>query len=123
MNMSLTLLLLAMVATQTNSAPLGENCALHMSENGNVVTLQGVVDPQDWPQGSYKMQIDARQGGSRSLSQQAGQFGGEHTQSDGGFLVLASTTMYISNGGRLTVTLHVKGGDHSTSCSFDYEWK
>ncbi|MCF7702490.1 curli-like amyloid fiber formation chaperone CsgH [Loktanella sp. M215] len=120
MKMFPTLLPFALIATHAVATPLAEGCALRMSEIGSMVTVQGAVDPQDWPRGSYEMTIEARQGGNRSLSQQAGKFDNESAQTADGLFVLSTTKVYVSNGGSLAVTLRVEDGDRNVSCSLDY---
>ena len=120
MKMFPTLFVLALSAAHASATPSSESCSLRMSENGNFVTLQGVVDPQIWPRGTYDMTMEVQQGGNKSLSRQAGAFG-EGTPSEDGLLVLSSTTVYVSDGGRLTVTLDIKDGNRNASCSLDYE--
>lgn len=121
MKMFPILLPFALIATQAVASFSAEGCALRMSENGNLVTLQGVVDPRDWPRGDYEMTLDAQQGGNRSLSRQAGAFDNVSAAISKGMLVLSTTTMHVSVGGRLAVTLHVKDENRIVSCSFDYE--
>jgi hypothetical protein len=121
MKMFLILLPFALIATQAIATPSPQGCALRMSENGSLVTLRGVVDPQDWPRGNYEMTIEARQGSNRSLSRQAGAFDSASATSSKGLLVLSTTTLHVSDGGRLAVTLHVEDGNRNVSCSFDYE--
>jgi hypothetical protein len=96
------------------------DCMLRMSEDGSLVTLQGVVDAELWAQGTYDMTIETKQGGNRSLSRQAGAFD-QTARAPDGFLVLSTTTVYVSEGGRLTVRLNVDDGTHTTSCSLDLE--
>ena len=119
--MSPILLFIAFVNTQAIATPASEGCALRMSETGSMITLQGVVDPKYWPSGSYEINIESRQGGNRSLSRQAGRFDGNNAKTADGSLVLSTTKMYISEGGRLTVILQIEDGDRNQSCSFDYE--
>jgi len=121
MTMFLTLLPLSLIVSQAAATPSPEDCALRMSENGNMVTIQGVVDQQGWSRGNYQMQIETRQGGSRSLSQQAGVFDDQSPKTADGLLVLSTTTTYISDGGRLSVTLYVEDEDHNASCSLNFE--
>jgi len=121
MTIFLALLPFSFIAPQTDAAPTLDNCALHMSENDSIVTIQGVVNPNDWSQGSYQMQIEARQGGNQSLSRQAGNFDQSNIRADDGSLVLSTATLYVSDGGSLFVTLTVEDEDRNVSCSFDYE--
>ncbi|SEK45029.1 hypothetical protein SAMN05421666_1384 [Roseovarius nanhaiticus] len=120
MKMFPTLLLFALSAAQASATPSSESCSLRMSEDGNFVTLQGVVDPQIWPRGTYDMTMEVQQGSNKSLSRQAGAFGEGSAFTDG-FLVLSSTTVYVADGGRLTVTLSIEDGNRNASCSLDYE--
>ncbi|MGJ8544706.1 MAG: curli-like amyloid fiber formation chaperone CsgH [Sulfitobacter sp.] len=115
---------LALIAAQVGAvgaAVSPEGCALRVQESGNLVTLQGVVDPRDWPQGNYEMILEARQGSNRSLSRQAGAFDAAGASTSKGLLVLSTTTTHVSIGGRLAVTLHVADGHRNVSCSFEYE--
>lgn len=121
MQMFPILLSLALINTQTNAAPLPEGCALHMSETGKMVTLKGVVDPKGWRHGTYKMNIVAQQGGNRSVSRQSGSFDDSNAETANGLIVLSTTTLYVSKGSRLAVTLQIEDGDRHQSCSFDYE--
>lgn len=120
MKLILTLISIALIATQAVATAPPESCTLRMSENGSFIMLQGVVDPQSWPRGEYEMTIEARQGGNRSLSRQAGAFDVAAMTADG-MLVLSTTTTYVSDGGRLAVTLHINDGTRNTVCSLDFE--
>lgn len=119
--MLLALAPVAFIVTLTNHTPSPGGCDLRMLENGNVVRLQSVVDPQDWPYGTYEMSIMTQQGSNRSVSRQSGRFDGSNAKAKDGSLVLSTVTMYVSDGGRLAVTLQIEDGDRNQSCSFDYE--
>ncbi|KKM16642.1 hypothetical protein LCGC14_1683810 [marine sediment metagenome] len=121
MRMFPILLSLALINTYASATPSPEGCTLRITETGKMVMLQGVVDPQDWPQGTYEMGIMTQQGSNRSVSRQTGRFDGSNAKTTDGSLVLSTVTMYVSDGGRLAVTLQIAAGDRNQSCSFDYE--
>ncbi|MEN9062706.1 MULTISPECIES: curli-like amyloid fiber formation chaperone CsgH [Ponticoccus] len=108
-----------LTSTQLEGVP-SKNCIIRMSEDGNFVTLQGVVDAAQWPSGTYSMAVEARQAGSRSLSRQGGKFDGARQSMDG-MLVVSSTTVYLSKGSRLAVSLKIEGAERQTTCSLAYE--
>jgi hypothetical protein len=123
MKMFPTLFSFALIATHAVATPSEEICVLQMSINGNMVTLQGIVDPQDWSWSNYELIIEARKGANRSLSRQAGKFGDETTQTSRGLLVLSTTKLFVPDGSGLTATLHVEdeNADRSVSCFLDYK--
>ncbi|WP_394414280.1 curli-like amyloid fiber formation chaperone CsgH [Sulfitobacter sp. 1A12126] len=92
-----------------------------MFATDNMATVQGVLDPHVWPQGTYEMNIETQKGNNRSFSRQAGKFDRHNPKTADGSLVISTITTYISDGSRLTVTLQVEDGTRNQSCSSDYE--
>lgn len=117
MKLFLVIVPLALLATIPQASTDG--CVIRVTEAGSLVTLQGVVNAQSWPRGTYAMTIQARQGGNLSLSRQAGAFDDTEQAADGA-LVLSASTVHVGDGGQLVVNLTIDDGTRNASCSLDY---
>lgn len=96
-----------------------QDCLIRFNESENLVTLQGAVDARHWAAGNYILKVETRQNGGVSMSQQAGAFEGAGLQNKE-FLVLSTTTIYLSSGAQLHARLNVNDGKQRSSCSLSY---
>lgn len=113
------LLPLALTSAVSADGAGSQDCLIRFNESENLVTLQGAVDARRWVAGSYILKVETRQNGGVSVSQQTGAFDGAGLQNKE-FLVLSSTTIYLSSGAHLRARLNVNDGKQRSSCSLSY---
>jgi hypothetical protein len=117
--MKKVLLALALQLQAAAAPPDGTGCDLLLTTNGSMITIEAVVHTSQWPAGSYTLLLEAHQSGSRSVSRQGGAINAAAQGADG-TLVLASSTVYIVEGGRLIARLDLLDGAQRASCMIEH---
>lgn len=112
------ILLAMLMATAAEAGPrdINAGCGFRVIDANGYLTLQGLAIGPAWTKGNYQLKISVIHSGGRSVSRQSGAFtsNGSDTPDP-----LASSTIFVAQGGRLEATLWLTVGDQETSCSIE----